>query len=124
MTVIGDIFEKAFTLGYKTGYDYALRGGRQLAAEPSVQSAGGDCFDVCEGNPAPAEPAETDWQTVEAIPEGVEFRGTFSDGDLTETVWVKCDSIIWHSRPGVSHKEPFSIRPYAPFVAADLEEPS
>lgn len=27
-------------------------------AEPAIQSAGGDCFDVCEGHPAPAEPAE------------------------------------------------------------------
>ena len=27
-------------------------------AEVATQSAGGDCFDVCEGHPAPAEPAE------------------------------------------------------------------
>ncbi|MGB3362625.1 MAG: hypothetical protein WBB10_27655 [Rhodococcus qingshengii] len=27
-------------------------------AEPATQSAGGDCFDVCEGHPTPAEPAE------------------------------------------------------------------
>ena len=103
----GDIFAKAFTLGYETGRNYVPVGGMALTAEqvedvrtvsncamqygniasreaayrlavrfpatepaepaePATQSAGGDCFDVCEGHPAPAEPAEEETKALPA----------------------------------------------------------
>ncbi|MDI9903781.1 hypothetical protein QM716_28350 [Rhodococcus sp. IEGM 1409] len=74
-------------------------------------------------NPAssPVVPVPTQtgaWPRLNAVPENVEFRGTFGDGGHTETVWIKRDGVIWHSRPGKSVKETYRIGHLAPFVPA------
>ena len=144
-TAAGEIFAKAFTLGYETGREYVPVGGRVLTAEQvedvralvwldgrrnfdafyrlralfpatepaesATQSAGGDCFDVCEGHPTPAEPAEE--ETKAEYP----HRGL---GDLTvlgPEIFTNGEVINWRGENFVRQHDPAS----SPVVPAPNE---
>ncbi|WP_047888553.1 hypothetical protein [Rhodococcus sp. ARP2] len=136
--------------------------------EAATQSAGGDCFDVCGGHPAPAEPAEketkaqrcpseiegwgcsltsghdgdhtaydqdgsayvwpasspvvpapteTEWQTWQEVPEGVQYYGINGWGP---TYYVNRGGVryrVFDDTP--SKTADYVVQNFAPFVAAE-----
>lgn len=60
-------------------------------AEPAIQSAGGDCFDVCEGHTAPAEPAE---EETKAEPSTRQIADVIVEGRSQNMSWMQIAEMV------------------------------
>ena len=75
-------------------------------------------------SPVVPAPAETEWQTWDAVPDDTPYHGTTENGLLTETVWVNKSGARHPHRPSGYVNEfgdyaDYEMHNFAPFVAAE-----
>ncbi|MGC0365039.1 hypothetical protein ABH922_003023 [Rhodococcus sp. 27YEA15] len=79
-----------------------------------------DIYDILRTSTPPVTPApaETEWQTWDAVPEGVKYR---SEGDPRSGYFVNHGGIIYLASGRPSTVSEFAMQELAPFVAAPAE---